>query len=327
MTLIGITKVLNEDDIVEAFVRHHATMVDHHLILDNGSTDETINILKALKDEGLNISVFQNRCSFFNEASYNTELFKHARNAFGADWAIFLDTDEFINTRDVPQGLRGLLDSIPDTEVCVGLRNVTYFDHPTDDPAELTVPVRMRYRQKLEGLHLSKMFVRGALASPAFNTTIEAGQHEVLIDGEMIRPFGDHALSLAHYYRRSAWQTMSKSVLGYLKVTASPKSERDKTRAVHYNDVFRFMRDDPARLFGPGFLKPDYADLDLELEPLPYHGGPLRYTPDTDPRFKALRVLTAYAEQLAQAHAHFIDTNEGVRLQAEQQTYRWSHLF
>ena len=47
MTLIGITRVLNEDDIVEAFVRHHATMVDHHLILDNGSSDETVNILKA----------------------------------------------------------------------------------------------------------------------------------------------------------------------------------------------------------------------------------------------------------------------------------------
>jgi glycosyltransferase involved in cell wall biosynthesis len=327
MTLIGITKVLNEDDIVEAFIRHHATMVDHHLILDNGSTDETVNILKALKDEGLNISVFQNRCTFFNEARYNTELFKHARNAFGAEWAIFLDTDEFIDTRHVPEGLRALFASLPDTEVCLGLRNVTYFDHPTDDPAELTVPLRMRYREKPAGLALSKMFVRGGLASAAFNTMIEAGQHEVLIDGEMIRPFGDHALSLAHYYRRSPWQTMSKSVLGYLKVSASPKSERDKTRSVHYNDVFRFLRDDPEHLFGPGFLTPDYAEVGPELDPLPYHGGPLRYTPRTDPRFKAIRVLTAFAEQLAQAHAHFIDTNEGVRLQAEQQTYRWHHLF
>ena len=84
MTLIGITRVLNEDDIVEAFVRHHATMVDHHLILDNGSTDETVNILRALKYEWLNISVFQNQSVFFNEASYKTELFKHARRAHDA---------------------------------------------------------------------------------------------------------------------------------------------------------------------------------------------------------------------------------------------------
>jgi hypothetical protein len=325
MTLIGITRVLNEDDIVEAFVRHHAPMVDHHLILDNGSSDETVGILRALKDEGLKITVFQNKSSFFNEASYNTELFRHARNVFDAEWAVFLDTDEFINTRHTPQGLRALLQSLPSTEVCLGLQNLTYFDHPTDDAGEAVVPLRMRYREQPAERLPSKMFVRGTLA--AMNITIEAGQHEVLLDGQMIRPFGDHQLSLGHYYRRSAWQTISKSVLGYLKVTAAPKSERDKNRAVHYNDIFKFMRDDPSALFQPHFINPTYAELDLALDPLPYHGGPLRYTPKTDPRFKAIRVLTAFAEQLAQAHAHFIDTNEGVRLQAEQATYRWRRLF
>jgi hypothetical protein len=325
MTLIGITRVLNEDDIVEAFVRHHATMLDHHLFLDNGSTDETVNILKALKDEGLKISVFQNQNVFFSETSYNTELFKHARGVLGAEWAVFLDTDEFINLTHVPQGLRALLDSVPASEVCFGMPNLTYFDHPTDDPAEPVVPLRLRYRQKPDPHTPSKVFARGVLAG--MDIVIDAGQHAVLLNGQQVKDFTDHQASLGHYYRRSAWQTISKSVLGYLKVTAAPKSERDMNRSVHYNDIFRFMRDDPAHLFQPGFLNPTYADMDLELDPLPYHGGPLRYTPDTDPRFKAIKVLTAYAEQLAQAHAHFIDTNEGVRLQAEQQTYRWARLF
>jgi len=324
MRLIGITRVLNEDDIVEAFIRHHATMVDHHVILDNGSSDDTLNILRALKDEGLAVTVFQNKSSYFNEASYNTELFKHARHAFAADWAIFLDTDEFINTRHTPQGLRGLLQSLPSTEVCLGLENLTYFDHPSDDPSQPIVPLRMRYREKPAQRQLAKMFVHASLA--AVNVTIDAGQHEVLVDGQTIKPYGDHHLSLAHYYRRSAWQTISKSVLGYLKVVAAPKAEREKNRAVHYNDIFKFLRDEPERLFQPGFLNPTYAEIDPVEDPLPYHGGPLRYTPAVDPRFKAIRVLTAFAEQLAQAHAHFIDTNEGVRLQAEQATYRWQHL-
>jgi hypothetical protein len=67
--------------------------------------------------------------------------------------------------------------------------------------------------------------------------------------------------------------------------------------------------------------------MDPVEDPLPYHGGPLRYTPVADPRIKAIRVLAAFAEQLAQARAHFIDPNDGVRLQAEQATYRWRHLF
>jgi hypothetical protein len=323
--LAGITRVLNEDDIVEAFVRHHATMVDHHLIMDNGSTDETIAILRALKDEGLNISVFQNRSAFFTESSHNTVLFRRAANVLSADWAIFLDTDEFVNLSQAPEGLSAALEAVPPEALCVGLPNLTYFDSPNDDQAEPIVPVRMRWRENPPQRLLSKMFARASLA--AANVTIDAGQHEVLYEGKPIEPYGDHRLSLGHYYRRSAWQTISKSVLGYLKVTAAPKAERDKNRAVHYNDIFRFMRDDPRRLFEPGFLTPTYDDMNPVEDPLPYLGGPLRYTKITDPRFKALRVLAAFAEQLAQAHAQFIDTNEGVRLQAVQSTYVWEQLF
>jgi glycosyltransferase involved in cell wall biosynthesis len=325
MSLIGITRVLNEDDIVEAFVRHHATMVDHHLIMDNGSTDETVAILRALKDEGLNISVFQNRSAFFTESSHNTVLFRHAANVLSGDWAIFLDTDEFVNLAQAPEGLSAALDAVPPEALCVGLPNLTYFDSPRDDPAEPIVPVRMRWRENPPQRLLSKIFARTSLV--AANAVIDAGQHEVLFEGKPIASHGDHRLSLGHYYRRSAWQTISKSVLGYLKVAAAPKSERDKNRSVHYNDIFRFMRDDPQRLFEPGFLTPTYDDMNPVEDPLPYLGGPLRYTGITDPRFKAIRVLAALAEQLAQAHAHFIDTNEGVRLQAVQSTYVWEQLF
>jgi len=325
MSLIGITRVLNEDDIVEAFVRHHAAMVDHHLIMDNGSTDETIAILRALKDEGLNISVFQNRSSFFTESSHNTVLFRHAANVLSAEWAIFLDTDEFVNLGQAPEGLRAALAAVPPEALCVGLPNLTYVDSLGDDPAEPIVPVRMRYREDPPQRLLSKMFARASLA--AANVTIDAGQHEVLFEDKPIEPYGDHRLSLGHYYRRSAWQMISKAVLGYLKVTAAPKEERDKNRAVHYNDIFRFMRDDPEHLFGSHFLNPTYDDLNPVEDPLPYLGGPLLYTKIVDPRFKAIRVLAAFAEQLAQAHAHFIDTNEGVKLQAVQSTYVWQQLF
>jgi hypothetical protein len=53
MQIVAITRVLNEADIIESFVRHTARFVGHHILMDNGSTDGTIDILAALKREGV----------------------------------------------------------------------------------------------------------------------------------------------------------------------------------------------------------------------------------------------------------------------------------
>lgn len=323
--IVAVTRILNEDDIVEAFVRHRATIVDHHIFLDNGSTDDTLGILSALKDEGLNLSVVQNQTAFFAEVNYNTALFRSARTAFAADWVLFLDTDEFVDTRQASGGLRPLMETLPDAVDCLGLPSFTYFDLAHDDRQEPVVPSRMRSRERVPQHSVSKLWVRGRLADAG--VTIDAGQHYALADGQPIVSHAGHGVVLGHYYRRSAWQEISKSVVGYLKVAAAPKLERDKDRSAHYQGVFAKLRDEPEALFSPSFFTPTYDERDLVEDPLPYLGGPLRYTQIADPKLKAVRVLLAYAEQLAQSHAGFIDTNEGVRLQAEQSTYAWTHLF
>jgi hypothetical protein len=326
MTLVAVTRIMNEDDIVEAFVRHHATMVDHHLFLDNGSSDGTLTILRALKDEGLNITVLQNKSVFFTEVNYNTALFRYARTLFSADWVIFLDTDEFIDTREAPDGLRERLRSLPEEVGVLAIPNRTYFDAPGDDQAEAVVPLRMRKRERTPPPGQSvKVFVRGQLANA--DVGIEAGQHEAVKDGKALPAYVGHGLVLCHYFRRSAWQVISKSVMGYLKVAAAPKAERDKNRSSHYTDVFKIMRDNPKILFEPHFQTPTLEGVDLIDDPLAYLGGPLRYAQPSDPGLKAIRVLLAYAELLADAHAEFMDTNQGVRLQAEQATYVCQQLF
>jgi len=35
MKLIAVTRIRNDDDIVESFVQHHARIVDQHIFLDN----------------------------------------------------------------------------------------------------------------------------------------------------------------------------------------------------------------------------------------------------------------------------------------------------
>lgn len=45
MKIVSITMVKNEVDIIESFVRYHLKIFDEMIILDNGSTDETVNII------------------------------------------------------------------------------------------------------------------------------------------------------------------------------------------------------------------------------------------------------------------------------------------
>jgi len=46
-----------------------------------------------------------------------------------------------------------------------------------------------------------------------------------LLQGNEIPATTDSSLVLAHFYRRSAWQAISKSVIGFLKVLAAGQQE------------------------------------------------------------------------------------------------------
>ena len=109
MRLVAATRILNEQDIVEAFVRHTAAFVDHHVLLDNGSIDGTLDILGKLRGEGLQVSLYGTASLSFNEVESGTFLFRTAVTAHGADWVLMLDTDEFIDGRHIGASLRDYL--------------------------------------------------------------------------------------------------------------------------------------------------------------------------------------------------------------------------
>lgn len=324
MTLVAVTRVLNEDDIVEAFVRHHATMVDHHLFLDNGSTDRTIEILQSLKDEGFRLTVLQNRTPFFSEVSYNTSLFRQARMLFGASWVLFLDGDEFLNTSGIPSSLSAYLSSMADETASLSLPVVNYHDLPSDRATELIIPLRQRNREQVPFAPTFKLMLKGHLADA--HAVVDAGQHAAIVDGEYVTGLKDHPLSLGHYFRRSAWQQISKTVIGYLKVAAAGKQETDQNRSSHYKPLFESLRDHPEQVLQSKFIDAVHEEVALVEDPFPYLGGPLCYTKADDPKLKAVRVMLAYAQQLAENHGMFIDTNQGVRLQAESATSEWRML-
>lgn len=109
MRIVAVSRILDEADIIEAFLRHTATFVDHHVVLDNGSRDGTLEIMKNLHNEGLNLSIYSTNSICFSERNLNNWLFNEALDNHGADWVACLDGDEFYDDSRLAGGLSSYL--------------------------------------------------------------------------------------------------------------------------------------------------------------------------------------------------------------------------
>lgn len=311
MRLVSVTRILNEDDIVEAFVRHHAALVDHMLFLDNGSTDATLDILRHLQAEGFALSVFQTISVNFDEVAASTWLYRLADQMHRADWVVCLDTDEFVSTQ---ASLADRLAGRHRHDQAVTVPLVHYFDTPEDDAAEPIVPVRMRWRQRA-ATGVVKLILRGGLGT---RVTIDAGSHGAMLDGRTMSAAAEHEVAYAHYPRRNGWQNLQKSALGWLKVLAAGEVAVREGRASHYRTPFEILRDKPDELIGNlGYLRPGLDRTIAEPAPIAYRGAPLRYTPKSDPALKAFQLALRYAEQLARSHGALLDRSGEARRIAE----------
>ncbi|WP_319614195.1 glycosyltransferase family 2 protein [Acidiphilium acidophilum] len=313
--LVSVTRSLNEDDIVEAFVRHNAASLHHMVFLDNGSTDATLDILRQLQAEGISLSVFQTIAAGFDEVAVNTWLYRMADQMHRADWVVFLDADEFITTTSGPLLERLNARSAQDLAITVPL--VHYFDTVEDDAAEPIVPIRMRWRARGE-TGVAKMFIRGGLGT---RVSIDAGNHGGILDGRPVPTPHEYQVALAHYPRRSGWHDMQKYVIGWLKVLAAGQAAIGADRSSHYRSPFQTLRDKPSELvFNTGYIAPPVDHAIAILAPITYLGGDLRYTAVSDPGMKTLSLALHYAEQLARQHGALQDRSP----EAKQLVNRWN---
>ncbi len=307
--LVSVTRIFNEDDIVEAFVRHNSRHFNSMIFLDNGSSDRTLEILRALKEEGSPLAVFQSQSLSFNEVAELNWLYRMVAQVHRADWIAPLDTDEFVMLEG-KTGLAALLGKQKTQNQAVMVDLVNYYETPEDDAAELVVPLRQRWRQ-IAPASTSKMMLRAGLGA---RMVIDAGNHGGLLDGKPLPMVPLPGVSLAHYPRRNGFQNLQKCAIGWLKVLAGGQAEISSGHAGHYQAPFEALRDDAAALIGnPLYLQPGVDRTIMTEAPLRYEGGALRNTVARDGAAKALEVGLRYVEQLARQHGRLIDESPEAR--------------
>ncbi|MGA2862725.1 MAG: glycosyltransferase family 2 protein [Steroidobacteraceae bacterium] len=307
MRLAAASRVLNESDIIEAFVRHTAHFVDHHIFVDNGSVDGTLRILENLKDEGFGITVFQSHARSFVESKINTFLYQTAVTGLQADWVIFLDTDEFIDDRELRQAaLRDCIANFAATHgepACIEVPLREYHITP-DDPRDIVVANRITHCSPTSDN--TKVIVRGDLIKR--QAVIQPGSHAVLIDNAMTCPVvREPSLTYAHYAVRSPYQWLSKSIIGWAKILAAGHETISAGYSYHYKEPFEILRTEPqAILRNPRMMQTPTTAAELIQSPITYRGGPLKYTADTDYQMRAVQVMMQYLHELATQHGEML---------------------
>src|SRR5437588_5860257 len=301
MTCVAVTRIKNEADIIEPFVRHHAKYFDAIIVSDDASTDESFGILEKMQRQGLPLTLVREPCVGFEQSRFTTRLMHRAFEEFGADWVAPLDADEFI---ELP-GSANLTDLLSERSAClleIPWNNFVW--SKTDDQSNEVNPVvrlgwRMSSRQAMKKILVPAEIGRDETA------ILWPGNHGLKRAGVDLPTIECPQISLCHYPIRSVAQFTRKVIINYLQFAAhfGPKSGAGH----QYDDAFDLLKRGLVDEFQASMeslsrrYSPPLDALEVEepptLAPLRYVGGPLEFTTPTE---EFLPHLLCYAEALAE---------------------------
>lgn len=303
MKLVAISRVKDELDIIEPFVRHHAHTFDTHIVLDDGSSDGTYETLQELKRAGLPLVVIRQPSVGYRQRQFMTALLRLAADEFGADWIVPLDADEFLETAD-GTGLAELLRPRGRQLLTIPWNNFVCSPDDGEDKEPNPV-VRMRLRMPPSPARLNKVLIPAKW--PVEQLELTQGSHAVLRNGQALPTEALDGVRLCHFPIRTSSQFAGKIAIGYLQYTAMP--DWDRYDGFHYIESYRLLKEAPdvfyrtlqaqSRRYSLYAADPDPGQP--RDEPLRYRGGELRYVTERRP---ALSSALDHAEAVAKRFAH-----------------------
>ncbi|MEE7458993.1 hypothetical protein MPAR168_10650 [Methylorubrum populi] len=318
MRVVAVSRILDEVDIIEAFIRHAATFVDHHVILDNGSRDGTLDVLRRLAEEGVSLTVYQSPSICFSERDMNNWLYQEAVRHHDADWVACLDGDEFYDQRHLPGGLRSYLHELENSRenvVAVRFPWVHYNYTTHDDAAQNLVPQRMTHRTDVTNDY--KIIASWRLSKE--KGLVTEGQHDVHLPPQSTgKVVTERRLRIAHFSERNPAQYVTKFVRGWAKILTAGEAYQSRGYSSHYRGPFELLRERPELLLrSEAFLRTKNEERCLVNDPMDYRGGALRYTPPNDPEMQSVRALIGFLSEVSSRYGQLLDAVPEAREHSE----------
>lgn len=205
-----VSMVKDEQDVIEAFVRHHATQVDGLLIADNMSADHTRGILDDLADE-FPLVVVDDNDPAYRQSEKMTALSHRARVEFGADWIVPADADEFWR----PLRMATIAELCATMPADVGVLPAAIFNHVVTGYEGFE---SMTYRLA-DPAPLHKVACRARR-----DLTIEMGNHQATYAEDQPAAVFD-VLAVHHFPVRTAAQFIRKARQGAAALRLTPLGE------------------------------------------------------------------------------------------------------
>lgn len=299
MVLVGIAFTINDSDIIEVFIRYNLRYLDKLIILDVGSVDNTLQIIRHLIDEGLPITLRQKTELTLQHTEILNQILRELHKVPEVDHAFFLDTDELLIAHS-RESLKQELQSVP-TNHCVLAPWITYCPTKDDDWDEHDPVRRITHRRQYEVEQYYKVVVSRSYFADG---RLAGGNHNIIGNtGRAAPTVTIDNLHIAHFPVRLESQMLSKILLG--SWTLQLITDRKKGDGYHWlqlnQRIRRDMRISHAQLQEIAVNYASPKPVPLIHDPFPVPGEPvLRYSNLINQDLT--RRLIGFTDQLVRLH-------------------------
>lgn len=207
MKVVSITWAHNEEDIIETFVRHTATVVDEMIIVPHECTDATLSILQKLQNENFPVTIHYDNQPYYLRPASITALLHSVSVDPEVQWILPLDADEFLCSETALHPRTELENSDPHTLYTLPWK--TYVPTAEDNPLETDIRKRIQQRRSVEPIQFSKVLVPSSIPRTT-DCSLGKGSHSMVSNGNPIDATTHPTLYIAHFPVRSDAQLRKK---------------------------------------------------------------------------------------------------------------------